>query len=180
MAQLSGFLQAQEKLAVSTSIQVLINGNIVGVIQSLDPSQDRSTTPVRGIGFGDRILHRVWGLTNYTLSVQKFALYKQMALAMFTDTAGGFNAGSDAFRMLAQLRTPVDIVEIMKSTTAPSSAEPETVRTTVYRQCYMTSYGAPRSISGDIIITESANFDVTWIDDGTYPFDYPDGMTATT
>jgi hypothetical protein len=180
MAQLSGFLQAQEKIAVSTSIQVLVNGNVVGAIQSLDPSQDRTTTPVRGIGTGDRILHRIWGLTNLTMSVQKFALYKQTALALFTDSSVGFNSGADAFRMLSQLRVPIDIHEIMRSTVADSNTEPPIVRQTIYHQCYMTSYGAPRSISGDIIITEAANFDITWIDDGVYPYDYADGITATT
>jgi hypothetical protein len=173
MATVNAFLQNQDRIAVSTAVKVLVNGNVIGVVQSLDPSQDRSTTAVRGIGIGDRQIDRIWGLTEYKLSVQKLALFKKQMLNLF-----GYD---DGFRMLAQLRSPIDIQEILLLPVADPNSEPLTIRQTVYRGCYMTSYGAPRAIGGgDIIITESANFDVTWVDNGeTNPFDYDVGLSIT-
>jgi len=160
---LTDVLQNQQIVAVSTSSQILVNGNLIGIIQSLEPSQDRATTPVRGIGIGDRIIERVWQLTDYKLNVTKMALFKKKMINLF-----GYG---DTFRMLAQLRVPIDIQEILL---LPDGTN---VRTTVYRGCYMTSYSDPKAITGEIIITETANFDCTSVDNGTdSPFDYDVGV----
>lgn len=172
MPTVNAFLQQQDKIAVSTAARVLVNGNVIGVVQNLDPTQDRTTQAVRGIGIGDRQIDRIWGLTEYKLSVQKLALFRKQMINLF-----GYD---DGFRMLAQLRTPIDIQEILLLPVADSNSEPLTIRQTVYRGCYMTSYGAPRQIGGDIIITENANFDVTYVDNGeTNPFDYDVGLSVT-
>ncbi len=160
---LTDVLQNQQITAVSTASQILVNGNLIGIIQSLEPSQDRATTPVRGIGIGDRIIERVWQLTDYKLTVTKMALFKRKMINLF-----GYG---DTFRMLAQLRVPIDIQEILL---LPDGTN---IRTTVYRGCYMTSYSDPKSITGEIIITETAAFDVTSVDDGVNsPFDYDVGV----
>lgn len=164
MATVNAYLQQQERIAVSTAAKVLVNGQVIGVVQSMEPSQDRSTTPVRGIGIGDRIIDRIWGLTDYKLSVNKFCLFKKAMMNLF-----GYD---NSFRMLAQLRTPIDIQEILMIPTADPNSEPLTIRETIYRNCFMTSYSAPRSI-GDVIISETAAFECTWIDDGNDPFGYP-------
>jgi len=159
---LTDVLQNQNRIAVSTAARILVNGDFIGVIQQLEPSQTRNTTPVRGIGIGDRIIDRVWNLTDYSISVQKMALFKKQMLNLF-----GYG---DAFRMLAQLREPIDIQEVLL---LPDGT---TVRQTVYRGCYMTSYSAPKSIGGDIIITESAQFECVSVDNGeSSPFDYDVG-----
>jgi hypothetical protein len=172
----NAYLQNQGTIAVSTAAKVLINGNVIGVVQSLDPSQDRNTTPVRGIGIGDRIIERVWGLTDYKLTCTKFALFQASVFSIFSATAD--RPASDGFRMLAQLRTPVDIQEILMLPVADPNSDALTIRTTNYRGCYMTSFSAPRSIGGDIIITETVNFDCTYIDNNEGdPFDYPTGVS---
>ena len=176
MGTSNAYLQNQGTIAVSTAAKVLINGQLIGVVQSLDPSQDRNTTPVRGIGIGDRIIERVWGLTDYKLTVTKFALFQSSIFQVFAAQADV--ATSNGFRMLAQLRTPVDIQEILMLPVADPTSDALTIRVTNYRGCYMTTFSAPRSIGGDIIITETANFDCTYIDDGEGdPFDYPTGVT---
>ena len=156
-------LQNQNKIAVSTAARVLVNGQFIGVIQNLDPNQTRNTTPVRGIGIGDRIISRIWNLTDYTMNVTKMALFKKAIINLF-----GYG---DTFRMLAQLRTPIDIQEILIS--------PETggiLRQTVYRGCHMTSYASPKNI-GEVIVSETAAFEITSVDDGeNSPFDYDVGM----
>jgi hypothetical protein len=173
----NAFLQSEshsngpQTLAVSTSAQVLVGGKVIGVVQSLEPTMDRSTTAVRGIGTGDRILTRVWGLTDYKLSVSKLLLFKQNMIEMF-GYAGGF-------RMLAELRTPIDIHEILYVPVADRTADAQRIRETMYKGCYMTSYGAPRAIGSDIIITETAAFDVTFVYDPNTtadPFGYDSGL----
>jgi hypothetical protein len=166
---LSNFLQDPNKIAVSTAAQLFIEapgrGSVrVGVVQTLEPSQDRSTTPVRGIGIGDRILQRVWNLTDYKLNVTKMALFQKNLIQIL----GYDNAsGPGGFRMLAQLRFPIDIKEVMLQ---PDGSP---IHQTVYHGCYLTSFSAPKNIGGDIIITESASFDCTYVSDGLAdPFNY--------
>lgn len=160
---LTDVLQNQQITAVATASQIIVNGNLIGIIQSLEPSQDRATTAVRGIGIGDRIIERVWQLTDYKLNVTKMALFKKKMINLF-----GYG---DTFRMLAQLRVPIDIQEILL---LPDGTN---IRTTVYRGCYMTSYADPKTITGEIIITETAAFECTSVDDGVNsPFDYSVGI----
>jgi hypothetical protein len=164
---LSDFLQDPNKISVSTAAQLFIEapgrGSVrIGVVQSLEPSQDRGTTPVRGIGIGDRILQRVWNLTDFKLSVSKMALFQKSMIEIL-----GYDNGSGGFRMLSQLRFPIDIKEIMLQ---PDGSQ---VRQTVYHGCYLTSFSAPKTIGGDIIVTESAQFDCTYVSDGLQdPFNY--------
>ena len=156
-------VQNPNDVAVSTTVRVLINGTFIGVVQSLEPSQTRNTIPVRGIGIGDRIIERVWGLSEYTASFQKMALFKK-----FMFQALGYNPN---FRMLAELRFPLDIQE---SILFPDGSQ---TRNTFYRGCYLNNYSAPRNISGDLIIMESGTFDITSIDDGEHsPFDFEVGV----
>jgi len=156
-------IQNPNDVAVSTTVRVLINGTFIGVVQSLEPSQTRNTIPVRGIGIGDRIIERVWGLSEYTASFQKMALFKK-----FMFQALGYNPN---FRMLAELRFPLDIQE---SILFPDGSQ---TRNTFYRGCYLNNYSAPRNISGDLIIMESGTFDITSIDDGeNSPFDFEVGI----
>jgi hypothetical protein len=154
---LSDLLQNPNSIAVSTSTQVFVKnaaGGLVfiGVVQSLTPGQSRGTSKVRGIGTGDSIIDHVWQLSEYTLSVSRLAVFGN-----FLWSALGYNAN---FRMLATLRQPVDFMEQI------DYPDGSPARTTWYRKCYMNNYDGERSITGDIMITESATFDVTSIDDG--------------
>lgn len=156
-------VQNPNDVAVSTTVRVLINGTFVGVVQSLEPTQTRSTTPVRGIGIGDRIIERVWGTSEYTLTVSKMALFKR-----FLFQALGYNPN---FRMIAELKFPIDIQETILF---PDNSQ---TRNTFYRGCYLNNYTAPRNIDGNLIIMESATFDLTSIDDGEHsPLDYEVGI----
>ncbi len=156
-------VQNPNDIAVSTTVRVLIGGVFVGVVQSLEPTQTRATTPVRGIGTGDRISSRVWQTSDYNMTFQKMALFKK-----FMFQALGY---SPNFRMIAELKFPIDIQE---SILFPDGSQ---TRTTFYRGCYLNNYTAPRSITGDIIIMESGTFDLTSIDDGEHsPFDFEVGI----
>ncbi len=160
-------LQNPNSVAVSTTVQVIINGVFVGVVQSLEPSQTRTTTAVRGIGIGDRQLQRVWNLSEYTVNFQRMALFDQ-----FLFDALGYPS---SFRMISELRAPITIMEQILF---PDNSGQ---RNTFYRDCYLNNYTAPRSITGDIIILETGTLDVTSIDDGIasdnpYNGYYPTGI----
>jgi len=154
---LQDVLQNPNSIAVSTSTQIFVNGTFIGVVQSLSPSQTRSTSKVRGIGTGDRILDHVWQLSEYSLTVSRLALFKK-----FMWNALGYNAN---FRMLAELRQSIDIMEKIDYPDGTNA------RITWYNGCYMNNFDGERTITGEIMITESATFDVTSIDDGSHsPF----------
>ena len=156
-------VQNPNDVAVSTTVRVLINGTFIGVVQSFEPTQTRQSTAVRGIGIGDRQIERVWGLSDYSATFSKMALFKK-----FMFDALGYNPN---FRMLAELRFPLDIQE---SILFPDGSQ---TRNTFYRGCYLNNYTAPRNISGDLIIMETGTFDITSIDDGEHsPFDYEVGV----
>lgn len=160
---LTDVLQNPNDIAVSTAVRVLINGTFVGVVQELGPTQTRNTTAVRGIGIGDRQIERVWQLSEYTLTFNKMALFKK-----FMFEALGYNTN---FRMLAELRFPLDIQETIILPNGTVS------KTTFYRGCYLNNYSATRSITGEIIIMENGTFDCTSMDDGEHsPFDFEVGI----
>ncbi len=166
-------VQNPNDVVVSTVIKMLVKGTFIGVVQSLEPSQTRTTTAVRGIGIGDRQIERVWNLSEYTLTVQRMALFKGFLIQALYDASDPNAAAAHAnWRMLAELRFPIDIEEQILDT-----ATGNVLRDTFYRGCYINNITAPRSITGDIIVIESANFDVTSIDDGSHsPFDYAVGI----
>jgi len=156
-------VQNPNKVAVSTTVQVSINHTFVGVIQSLAPSQTRQSTAVRGIGIGDRQVDRVWQVSDYTLTVQKMALFNK-----FLFVALGYLPN---FRMIAELRKPIDILETILF---PDGTQ---TRVTQYIGCFLNNYTAPRAITGEIIIMEDATFDVTSINDTEHdPFGYETGI----
>jgi len=160
---LQDVLQNPNSIAVSTSTKVFVNNVFIGVVQSLSPSQTRNTSKVRGIGTGDRILDHVWQLSEYTLTVNRLALFKK-----FMFSALGYNAN---FRMLAELRASITIQENI------DYPDGSNARTTFYRGCYLNSIDGERTITGEIMIAENASFDVTSIDDGAHsPFDYAVGI----
>ena len=147
---LTDLLQNPNSFAVSTSIRVtLLDGTTIGVIKSIDPSQNRDATPIRGIGTGDTIIDHVWQLSTYTLAVTKLALFNK-----FLFGALGYGTG---IRMIAELKHPIGIQEVVQF------PDGQNAQVTNYNKCYLTSYTAPRTIDGDITITESANFNVTSI-----------------
>ncbi len=166
-------VQNPNDVVVSTVIKMLVNATFIGVVQSLEPSQQRSTTAVRGIGIGDRQIERVWQLSEYTLTVNRMALFGSFLVQALYDAQDPASAALHAnWRMLAELRFPIDIEEQILNTSTGA-----VVRDTFYRGCYMNNISAPRSITSDIIVFESANFDVTSIDDGVNsPLTYATGI----
>ncbi len=154
-------LQINQSVAVSTAIRVSIGGTFIGVVQSLEPTQTRGTTPVRGIGIGDRILERVWGLSDYQLSFQRMALFNSFMVQALYSASPTPPLNLNSFRMISELRFPLDIQEILVD---PVTGNP--LRTTVYKGCYLNNHTAARQITGDIIIMENGTFDVTSINDG--------------
>lgn len=78
----------------------------IGVVASFNPSEGRTIEPVRGIGYGDRVMELVPGLTDpMTISVTRTAQYLSMIMQVF-----GYKGGVDGIcRSLRHHKYPFDI-----------------------------------------------------------------------
>lgn len=84
---------------VSTQIQI-------GVVASFNPTEGRTIEPVRGIGYGDRVLELVPGMTDpMTMTVTRTAQYLSMIMQVF-----GYKGGIDGVcRSLRHHKYPFDM-----------------------------------------------------------------------
>jgi hypothetical protein len=78
----------------------------LGVIASFNPSEGRTIEPVRGIGYGDRVMELVPGMTDpMTMTVTRTAQYLSMIMQIF-----GYKGGVDGIcRSLRHHKYPFDI-----------------------------------------------------------------------
>lgn len=78
----------------------------IGVVASFNPSEGRTIEPVRGIGYGDRVMELVPGMTDpMTITVTRTAQYLSMLMQVF-----GYKGGVDGIcRSLRHHKYPFDI-----------------------------------------------------------------------
>jgi hypothetical protein len=78
----------------------------VGVVASFNPSEGRTIEPVRGIGYGDRVMELVPGMTDpMTMTVTRTAQYLSLIMQVF-----GYKGGVDGIcRSLRHHKYPFDI-----------------------------------------------------------------------
>ena len=78
----------------------------IGVVANFNPSEGRTVEPVRAMGYGDRIIELVPGLTDpMTISVTRTAQYLSMLMQVF-----GYKGGIDGLcRSLRHHKYPFDI-----------------------------------------------------------------------
>lgn len=78
----------------------------IGVVASFNPSEGRTIEPVRGIGYGDRVMELVPGMTDpMTIAVTRTAQYLSMLMQVF-----GYKGGVDGIcRSLRHHKYPFDI-----------------------------------------------------------------------
>lgn len=84
---------------VKTQIQI-------GVVASFNPTEGRTIEPVRGIGYGDRVMELVPGMTDpLTMTVTRTAQYLSMIMQVF-----GYKGGIDGIcRSLRHHKYPFDL-----------------------------------------------------------------------
>ena len=148
----------------------------IGVLQSWGPSDSRSNTAVRGIGYGDQIAEVAVGATDLTASAEVFALYLRNIMQVF-----GYKAGvSGLVRSLKHHRWPFDVKEeiVMPEYVARDGGTPgseadngvfvnnafnnaaHNAIITWYEGCWMNSYGRTYAV-GDVSVSESTDLIVT-------------------
>ena len=78
----------------------------IGVVASFNPSEGRTIEPVRGIGYGDKVMELVPGMTDpMTMTVTRTAQYLSMIMQVF-----GYKGGVDGIcRSLRHHKYPFDI-----------------------------------------------------------------------
>ncbi len=149
------------RTVISTSIDIFDHdGNNIGYIQSITPSQTRNVTPVRHINSIDagRIVEAAPGPANYTMNVNGFALYDAQNDGSLIQRIGG-SVTAQAMKSLEEQSIPFNIVI---TETHPATGN-ETK--SVYHDCWLTNYSHPVNI-GSALIAETATIFVTWIGAG--------------
>jgi len=78
----------------------------IGVVANFNPTEGRTLEPVRGIGYGDRVMELVPGMTDpMSMSVTRTAQYLSMIMQVF-----GYKGGIDGIcRSLRHHKYPFDI-----------------------------------------------------------------------
>lgn len=78
----------------------------IGVVANFNPTEGRTIEPVRGIGYGDRVMELVPGMTDpMTMTVTRTAQYLSMIMQVF-----GYKGGVDGIcRSLRHHKYPFDI-----------------------------------------------------------------------
>lgn len=82
------------------------NQHQIGVVANFNPTEGRTIEPVRGIGYGDRVMELVPGLTDpMTITVTRTAQYLSQIMQVF-----GYRGGVDGIcRSLRHHKYPFDI-----------------------------------------------------------------------
>ena len=149
------------RTVVSTSIDIFDHdGNNIGYIQSIAPSQTRNVTAVRHINAIDagRIVEAVPSPANYTMNVNGFALYDNQNDGSLIQRIGG-SITAQAMKSLEEQSIPFNIV--ITETHPATGVDAKTV----YHDCWLTNYSHPVNI-GTALIAETASIFVTWPGDG--------------
>jgi len=147
------------RTAISTSIDVVDHdGNQIGFIQNINPSENRPVTAVRHLNSQDagRIIEQTPSPANNTISVTGFALYTKDNDGSLIQRIGG-SVTAKAMRTLEEQSIPFNLIV---KTTHPATGE---VEITTYHDCWLTSHTRPVAIN-NMMISESANIAVTWVD----------------
>lgn len=140
------------KYVVATSIDIEVDGNIVGAIDSYSPSHSRPVTRVRELSSvaGGRIIEMAPSPEDVTVSVTGFLLYTAGKHTLFQRLQG--SAGTD-FVSLQSQRIPFDVVERYIH---PATNE-EWKK--IYKGCWLSNYSKSQNI-GTALVAENATIEV--------------------
>jgi hypothetical protein len=165
----------------------------IGVLQEWTPSDSRTNTAVRSIGYGDQIAEINPGSTELTGSASVMALYTRNIMQVF-----GYVAGiSGLVRSLKHHRWPFDIREeivlplfiqggigsavgatsqaSLGDSTRVTEANKTKAIVTYYEGCWMNSYSRSYTI-GDVSVSESSDIMVTDVYDPFELNQYGEGL----
>lgn len=148
----------------------------IGVLQTWGPSDTRTNTAVRGIGYGDQIAEVNPGVTELSATAEIMALYTRNLMQVF-----GYVGGSTGLvRSLKHHRWPFDVREEIvmplyigvsggqgmgtyKNSAGDAARNAEVggqAVVTYYEGCWMNEYGRSFGIA-DVSVTESTTLTIT-------------------
>ncbi|AEO93440.1 virion structural protein [Bacillus phage G] len=141
-------------LQTSTNIRIKMNGDVIGMVQSLAVSESRNINKLQAVG-QEGVVQAVPSNTNGgQLTVSRIALYDRKMI----DVTGINNNDIGVFVTLRQQRVPFEI-----SCETPSNAGEDTVfgDITTYYDCWISSYSKSYSVQS---ITVAENLTIQYSD----------------
>jgi hypothetical protein len=99
-------VSARNRLYAITSGDDSDGGTQIGVVANFNPSEGRTIEPVRGIGYGDKVMELVPGMTDpMSITITRTAQYLSMIMQVF-----GYRGGVDGLvRSLRHHKYPFDL-----------------------------------------------------------------------
>lgn len=141
-------------MQTSTNITIKMNGEIVGMVQSLASSESRNINKLQAVGF-EGVVQAVPSNTNGgQLTVSRIALYDRKMV----NVTGIHNNDLGVFVTLRQQRVPFEI-----SVSTPTAAGADTVLgdVTTYYDCWISSYSKSYTVQQ---ITVAENLTIQYSD----------------
>ena len=139
------------------SIKLLVDGAVVGAIQSFSSNHARNITKVREIGSDEpaEVVDIVPGVEDITVQVTGFAIKPtSKALGNLTSRLAGSAEGNVKLLSLMKQTTKFSIIEEIEISPG------ETV-SLEYERCLLTNYSRNVTIDGNFIIAENASIAVS-------------------
>lgn len=132
------------------NIEIICNGSVIGMVQSINPAETRNVNKIQAIGVEGVVTSVPGNYTGGTFSTPMIEIYDQAAMEAWgiVDEGGRVRGGLRALPRvisLKQQRRPVDI-NIITYTPVEGAEYIET-----YLNCWITSYGRTIQVGNNTI-----------------------------
>jgi len=143
------------KVVVSSSIDIVVNGTKVGVIESFNVNLSRPVQRIRELNAktAGRTIEIAPSPEDANINMTGFMLYTEGQQHLYQRIAG---ADGESYVSLMSQRVPFDIIE--RYTHPATNATYEVI----YKGCWLSTYGKTQNI-GTAIVAENATVEVTAI-----------------
>jgi len=147
-------IPADNKVVISTSIDIVVGQNKVGVVESFNPTYNRPVQRVRELNSetAGRTLEIAPSPEEFSINITGFMLYSSGQQHLFQRIAG---TDGEEYISLSSQQEPFDIIE-----TYTHPANNKLTFEVVYKGCWLTNYSKTQNI-GTAIVAESATVEVT-------------------
>lgn len=138
-----------------SNIQIISRGTVIGMVQSINPSESVNVTKVQALGVEGVVTSAKSNYTGGTFSTPLIVIYDSSPFESFgvEDEGGGVGGLRQLTRVkgLYQQRIPLDIRQVIYT---PSLGSEDI---TTYVNCWITSFGTTVNISSAVV-----NANVSW------------------
>ena len=167
------------------SIEIMVNGQVIGFLKNFNPSEGRKITEVREIGNEDMVELAPGGPENMTIQAQRALLNYSKIQQVFDDFGGGHSNKVDGIRSLMDANYPFDVIVLKRRHLDQPAGDPldddisqggqvtgieidsaidlkPLIIMDWFHECWMSSYKYTVQAQSDFVIAEDITINYTW------------------